>query len=283
MKNLDLEYEKQQELLIDKLKHLLNKPVKSDLSPELRKRLLSMKKAVETKDFESVQDEIYEDYKLNRFNLVDSGGRESVNLKYLKSVMGVEDTVQTVYSKNGGKISEKYKSKEAKIKRVKEIEQEILKFKKDKLVEELTRATLVIEFLQQQVEVLHVKNKYLFLHFNNFWLNRIAAVAGQKKGKDKVFSSNNQCMQECLDEVLNAGSAEKEISKHVYLRFCRLVKKKFPNPPFLQKPRLNREEKKQDIKTQEANREALQRNEWAPTTLRTFFEKALKVKIADLS
>ena len=85
-----------------------------------------------------------------------------------------------------------------------------------------------------------------------------------------------------MNEILSAGAVDKIISKKIYARFCNLVKKKYPTPPYVQKPRLSREEKRQDPAIQAVDREALKRNEWAPTTLRTFFEKALKIRITDL-
>ena len=108
-------------------------------------------------------------------------------------------------------------------------------------------------------------------------------MSNHRAGKDKKFSNNNQCMQECLDEVLNSGSPEKELSKRVYSRFCRLVKDRYPTPPFVQKIKQSAYEKSQREELQKIDFEALERKEWAPTTLRAFFEKALKIKIADLS
>ena len=85
-----------------------------------------------------------------------------------------------------------------------------------------------------------------------------------------------------MDEVLDAGSEHKQLTKATYRKFHRLVTKKYPIPPVIQKFRQSRDEKLQDPEIQKADLEAAQRNEWAPTTTRNFFEKTLDIKIRDL-
>ncbi len=56
----------------------------------------------------------------------------------------------------------------------------------------------------------------------------------------------------------------------------------YPTPPYVQKPHQSKAENLQNKETQEADLEAIKRNKWAPSTLRNFFEKKLKVKVTDL-
>jgi hypothetical protein len=275
-------YEEQQQFLKEELLQMLENGLKKDVSQEMRTRLEEMRTALETEQYEAQMEKLHEEYQTEKKIKKPTSKRQSFREIFSEKIMSLVDCVYAIRS-DTERPKKKYKSEDKLKTRVEELVDKFYPQTKRQLIPQLVEATVRVELLTQEVDELKAAHKFLTYHYFRDLLKRREAVNNQKTGKDKIFSDNNQCMQECLDEVLNAGSADKEITKLVYLRFCRLVKKKFPNPPFLQKQRLNREEKKQDLKTQEANREALQRNEWAPTTLRNFFENSLKVKIADLS
>ena len=173
-------------------------------------------------------------------------------------------------------------NKDSKAAWIKKEKANLAKLTNNQLIEELARLTFDFESLKQELTALRDERSYLSKLFMSTLLGRQETVKNQKTGKDKVFLSNNQCLKECLDEVLNGGLQNKPLSKLTYTKFCRLVKKKYPTPPVLQKARLSKEERMQSAADQKADREALARNEWPPTTLRTFFEKALKVQIKNL-
>jgi hypothetical protein len=173
-------------------------------------------------------------------------------------------------------------SKEARERWIEKVKANSAKLTNDQLLEKFANLTFDFECLKQDLAALRDEKSYLSKLFITTLSGRQKTVSAQTKKKDEKFAPNNACMQECLDEVLNSGLENKPLSKSTYTKFCRLVKKKYPTPPVLQQPRLSKAEKLQSAADQKADREALTRNEWAPITLRNFFEKTLKVKIKDL-
>jgi hypothetical protein len=133
----------------------------------------------------------------------------------------------------------------------------------------------------QDREALHAENSYLTNFLKDYLRKRTQSVTNQKTGKDKVYSNNNQCMKECLIEIID-GLSTNQISKRTYRKFCNLVTRRYKRPPFVQKLRQSKEDKQQTQESIDMDLEALERNEWAPSTLRAFFEKTTKLKIADL-
>lgn len=284
MSPTDDQYEEELQLQGQKLLQVLESALKKDINQETRTRLEAMRTALKEGDHESVMRLINEEYKIYKAiktNTKSSSKRRSFEEIYCEKA---GDLLESLYSirTDPNRPKEKYKSKEAIEDRARELADKFRPLTQSELVLDLVWATAKIELLGQEVDELRAVNNYLINHFEKDLSKREATVTSQKTGKDKKYSGNNQCMQECLDEVLNSGSPQKELSKLVYTKFCRLVIKKYPTPPFVQKIRQSAYEKSQSEELQIIDSEALERKEWAPTTLRTFFEKALKIKIADL-
>lgn len=281
MNSITDKYNAQQKIIKQELLEVIKSFLKKDLDEELRQVLEQMQNAVKTNQFGGVMEKIYEQYKTDILNTQPSGGRQNFSHIFLEKVMDLA-SIQHKLKTNPDNPLKKY-STEANIKvKIQELLDEFQQQKKSMLMARLAQATILVELLSNQVDHLNIENEFLRYNYVDNLLKKRKTVKNQTAGKAKVFSSNNQCLQECLDEVLGAGSTQKEISNKVYIRFLKLVTKKYPTPPFVQKPRLSREEKLQEPAIQAANREALKRNEWAPTTLRNFFEKTLKIKIAEL-
>lgn len=281
----DDQHEDELQLKKQKILQVLESELKKDISQEIRTRLEAMWTALKKDEYGYAMRMIYEEYKIYEIvktNSKPSSKRRSFEELYIEKVGGLFKSLYAI--RTDAKLpKEKYKSKDEIKDRVTELVDKFSPLTQSELVTQLVGATAKIELLNQEVEELRATNKFLAFHFEKELSTREVAVSNQKAGKDKKFSNNNQCMRECLDEVLNSGSPDKAISKHVYLRFCRRVKEKYPTPPFVQKIRQSAYEKSQCEELQKIDFEALERKEWAPTTLRAFFEKALKIKIADLS
>lgn len=285
MSPTDDEHEEQLQIQKQKLLQGLESELTKDISQEMHARLEAMCTALKKDEYESVMRLIYEEYKIYMAvttNRKPSSKRRSFEEIYGEKAGGLIESLYAIRT-NVELPKEKYKSKDAVEDRVRELEDKFRSLTQSELVSDLVWATAKIELLSQEVDELRAVNNYLINHFEKDLSTREATVNSQKAGKDKKFSDNNQCMQECLDEVLNTGSSKKELSKNVYTRFCRLVNKKYPTPPFVQKIRQSAYDKSQSEELQKIDSEALERKEWAPTTLRSFFEKALKIKITDLS
>lgn len=279
------QHEEQLQLQKQKLLEELENELKRNISQEKRTRLEATLTALNKDQHESVMRLICEEYmayKTGKINVKPSSKRRSFEEIYAEKA---GDLIESLYAirMDPELPKEKYKSEDAIEDRVRELADKFCTLTQCELVSQLVGATAKIELLKQEIDELRSVNRYLIDHFEKDLSKREATVSRQKAGKDKKFSDNNQCMKECLDEVLNSGSPAKEPSKRDYRQFCRLLKDRYPTPPFRQKPRLDSEEKKQDLETQTADREALQKYEWAETTLRNFFEKTLNVNIADLS
>ncbi len=285
MSPTDDQHEDELQLKRQKLLQVLESELKKNISQEMRTRLETMCTALKNGEYGYVMRLIYEEYKIYeavKTNSKPSSKRQSFEEIYIEKVGGLFESLYAI--RTDAKLpKEKYKSKDAIEDRVTELVDKFSPLTQSELVTVLVGETVKIELLNQEVEELRATNKFLTYHFEGELSKREAAVSNQTAGKDKKFSNNNQCMRECLDEVLNSGSPEKELSKRDYSQFCRLVKKKYPTPPFVQKIRQSAYEKSQREELQKIDFEALERKEWAPTTLRAFFEKALKIKIVDLS
>lgn len=183
---------------------------------------------------------------------------------------------------DAGSAVKKYPSPESIKSQIKKIKATLNKYTKDEIAELYANSLIQIEFLDQKILALEGEKTYLRSKELDGLVKRKETVLNQTTGKNNLYAPNNARMQECLDQVLSAGSANKNLSKATFDKFCRLVKKKYPIPPVIPAPRLTAEEKLQDKKAQAADREALKRNDWPPTTLRHFFETALNVKISEL-
>lgn len=282
MSPTDDQHEEQLQILKQEYLQEIEGELKKDISQEMRTRHEAMRTALKKNQYESMMRLIYKEYQAENASRETSGKRRSFEEIYREKIRGLVESIFAIRT-GATRPKERYKSKDVLEDRVRELVDKFSPLTQSELIPHLVGATVQVDILKQEIEELRAVSKFLIYHFNRDLSKRSAAVENQKAGKEKVFSNNNQCMQECLDEVLNSGSPDKAISKRVYLRFCNLVKKKYPNPPFIQKPRLSSEDKKQGLQIQTADREALQRNAWASTTLRSFFEKTLNVKIADLS
>lgn len=263
----------------------LESEMKKNISQERRTSLKAMWTALKNDQYESVMKwthEEYQAYKAANINRKAGSKRRSFAEIYGEKAGGLIESLYSIRT-DPNRPKEKYKSKEAIEDRARELVDKFRQLTQSELISSLVEATAKIELLSQEVDELRSVNRYLTDHFEKDLSAREATVRRQKAGKDEKFSDNNQCMQECLDEVLNSGSPQKELSKRVYIKFCRLVNKKYPTPPFVQNIRQSAYEKSQREELQKIDSEALERKEWAPTTLRYFFEKALKIKIADLA
>lgn len=276
------QHEEQLQLLKQEYLQELESELKKDINQEMRTRLEAMRTGLNKNQYESVMRLIYKEYQTENASRKPSGKRRSFEEIYSEKIRGLVESIYVIRT-DALRPKERYKSEDVLEDRVRELVDKFSPLTQSELIPRLVGATVQIDILKQEIDELRAVSKFLIYHFNSDLSKRIAAVKNQKVGKDKVFSDNNQCMQECLDEVLNSDSPEKELSKRVYTRFCRLVKERHPIPPFVQKIRQSAYEKSQREELQKVDLEALERKEWAPTTLRAFFEKAMKVKIADLS
>lgn len=232
-------------------------------------------------DLEHIVADLAIDYKSGNFAIKPNKGRQSNTQKINEKQLEWLSTRTSIYINPNGP-HQKYLKQGNLEKRLKTLTKKMNQFSKDELVFQFSHTIIELERLIQDTQAMDAENNFLRGFFKEYQSKRKKAVANQTAGLVKKYKSNNQCMQECLDDLLNQVSAGKTLSKNLYRKFCNLVVKRFPNPPVRQKFRQSRAEKLQDPLIQQADMEACQRNEWAPSTLRKYFEKTLNVKIVDL-
>jgi len=207
-------YEEQQQFLKNELLQMLETGLKKDVSQEMRARLEEMRTALETDQYEAQMEKLHEEYQAEKKIKKTTSKRQSFREIFSEKIMSLVDCVYSIRS-DTERPKKKYKSKDALKTRVEELVDKFHPQTKRQLIPQLVEAIVRVELLTQEVDELKAAQKFLTYHYFRDLLKRRESVNNQKNGKDKIFSDNNQCMQECLDEVLKAGSAKKEISKHV--------------------------------------------------------------------
>lgn len=115
---------------------------------------------------------------------------------------------------------------------------------------------------------------YLLTHFQETRFKKLKAVKHRTDKKNKKYEDNNGYLMKCLKEAI--PESKTEIDPNDFLKFQAIAKK---NPPaFIQKTRRSKQDRMMSEEIQRLDAEALARNEWAPSTLRNFFEKHTGVK-----
>lgn len=232
-------------------------------------------------DIEHLVADLTIDYKSGNFVVRPSKGRQSSTQKINEKQLEWLTSRTSVYIDPNGP-QQNYTKQSNLQKRLEALSKKMNQHSKDELVFQFSHTIVELERLIQDTESMDAENKFLRVFFKEHLSKRKKAVANQTAGLERKYKNNNQCMQECLDEILNSGDKDQELSKKTYKRFCNLVIKKFPNPPFIQKFRQSKAEKLQSLEMQKADIEACERNEWAPSSLRHFFERKFKIKVVDL-
>lgn len=248
---------------------------------EFKEKLLRILANLESDNIKNILDEGVIDFNSNYFQLKPKKGRQSATnkideIKFEWLVSGHE-----IYLDPDGPRM-KYSTQEARDARIDELINKMLKVSHELLAKQYANTIIDYEFALQDRAALLEETIFLAEYVRKVLDKRIETVQNQTKGKDEKFQSNNDCMDECLKEVLESKPDNKPLTKAIYRKFIDLVVKKYPKPPVLQKLRQDKAEKSQDKATQKNDLDALERSEWAPTTLRKFFERKLKVKVADL-
>ncbi len=266
------------------LKKRMIDAIKEDLpkaTGEFKEKLLRILANLESDNIKNILDEAVIDFNSNYFQLKPEKGRQSAANKI--------DEIKFEWLVRGHKIymdpdgpRMKYSTQKARDTRIEKLTNKMLKVSHELLAKQYANTIIDFEFALQDRAALLEETIFLAEYVRKVLGKRLETVQNQTKGKDEKFQSNNDCMDECLKEVLESKPDNKPLTKAIYRKFIGLVIKKYPKPPVLQKLRQNKAEKSQDKGMQEADLEALERSEWAPTTLRNFFERKLKVKVADL-
>jgi hypothetical protein len=262
--------------LINQIKNLLKEIPPKDIKGKLLDLLIK----AEAGDIKGILDNAVNDYESNYFNLQPKGKRQSLEKKVDELNFAWLASGHKIYMEPDGP-HKRYSSIESIEKRLGELRLKMLDSPQDALVDGYARTIIALELALQDREALHAENTYLANFLKEHLHKRTKSVANQKTGKAKVYSNNNQCMKECLIEVTEDLSTD-QITKRTYRKFCNLVTRRHTNPPFVQKLRQSKEDKQQSQESMDMDLEALKRNEWAPSTLRAFFENTTKLKIADL-
>ena len=161
------------------------------------------------------------------------------------------------------------------LKKSKRIElSDLSKFTKEELRARIFKAEIEVQISKYFVSNLIAVISHLLKASYDARSQRLGNVKNQAEGKDKKFKSNNSFLLECLNQLTGLGN--KSVKPSDFISFRNLANK--TKPPFIQKPRRSKQDRMMSEEIQRADAEALSRNEWAPSTLRNFFEKHTGVK-----
>lgn len=181
-----------------------------------------------------------------------------------------------------GKALDKRIDKKELAARKKDLCKDLIKFTKDELIEQYAILTLRLDQANAELTVQKEINSYLSGNLLQTLSHKQKIGGNKTSGVNKKYASNNACMKICLAEVLAANPKEKWATKETFKKFCAHTKKKFPKPPYKQKQRQTKEEKLQDLKIQKADLDATSREGWADSTLRDYFERKMRLTVANL-
>lgn len=147
-------------------------------------------------------------------------------------------------------------------------------FTKEQLRHALIESEVKCE--SQRLDALEMKEAILFLlqHFYQTRFKHMTSTKNRELARNKKFKSNSDFLMECLNQI--KIDLKRDLQATDFIKFRNLAMKF--KPPFIQKPRRSKQDRMISEEIQRLDAEALARNEWAPSTLRSFFEKHTGVK-----
>jgi NADH dehydrogenase/NADH:ubiquinone oxidoreductase subunit G len=151
---------------------------------------------------------------------------------------------------------------------------DLSKFTKEELRSKLFKAEIGAQISKQFVSNLTTVITHLLRESYNARNKRLGSVKNQKDAKDKKFKSNNSFLLDCLNQVTEID--KRSAKPNDFIKFRNLAIK--TKPPYIQSTRRSKQDRMMSEEIQRLDAEALARNEWAPSTLRSFFEKHTGVK-----
>ena len=155
---------------------------------------------------------------------------------------------------------------------------DLTKFTKEELRARVFKAEIGVHISQSFISSLASAMSHLAKESYEVRKRRLGSVKNQKDGKDKKYRSNNSLLMECLKQITENGTKSAKTSD--FIKFRNLVMK--TKPPFIQNPRRSKQDQMMSEEIQKIDAEAVARNEWAPSTIRNYFEKHTKVKASSV-
>jgi hypothetical protein len=162
-------------------------------------------------------------------------------------------------------------SLETQERKIKQIKDHYSKFNKAELIEELVKARLLIEGHELRISVQNQKITALDEFYDNHQRGRIAKNKSKQKGKEKIYKSNNDCLEHCYKAF--SKRLEAPVQPVDYPAYKRFLLKLYPQPPFIPEARLTAKEKQQSIQIQNEDRDLKARYTWSDATVRAAFRK----------
>jgi hypothetical protein len=147
-------------------------------------------------------------------------------------------------------------------------------FTKEQLRDDLIESEVRCE--SQRLDTIEMKEAILYLlnYFNQTRFKHMTSTKNRELARNKKFKSNLDFLMECLNQI--KADLKRDFQATDFIKFHNLAMKF--KPPYIQKPRRSKQDRMMCEEIQKLDAEALARNEWAPSTLRSFFEKHTGVK-----
>jgi hypothetical protein len=177
----------------------------------------------------------------------------------------------------------KLESQKGKKEFAKSIYDEYKEKSKEELINVLIKNFALKEILKQFAinfsEELKILRPYFFSNISKEYEN----IHSRQSKKNSVYNQNKEILKRCYEEF--SSKLNRKIQGNDYLAYRKYLVSKHPNPPFIPKPKLSKEEKKQSKELQEASRAANTRElhkRWSDATLRKEFERLSGTKATTL-
>ena len=154
--------------------------------------------------------------------------------------------------------------------KISEIKSSLKELNLEELQDALAELLLEYHILKSEEYRYLAEIRFLRNFFEDELNKKVKTSKNKQKGRNDGFDENNKVLARCLNEALKDIEL---IKPEHFLKFSRLVNRKYPSPPFIPKPRLSEADKNHNDENLQITIDVSKRDGWSDSTLRTFFHK----------
>lgn len=160
-------------------------------------------------------------------------------------------------------------------KKISEIKSSLKELNLEDLQNALAELLLEYHILKSEESRYLAEIRFLRNFFEDELQKKVKTSKSKQKGRNDVFEQNNKLLAECLNEALKGIDL---IKPEHFLKFSRLVNRKYPSPPLIPKPRLSEADRNQSDEGILITLDVSKRDSWPDSTLRKFFLEGTGIK-----
>ena len=199
--------------------------------------------------------------------------KSPLDVSILETNLGWINTINPYKNKDDPAI--KYWNPHDKEKKISEIKSSLKELNLEDLQDALAELLLEYHILKSEESHYLAEIRFLRNFFEDALQKKVKTSLSKQNGRNNTFNVNNQALTECLDEALKGIE---NIKPEHFLKFSRLVNRKYPSPPLIPKPRLSEADKNQSDESILITLDVSKRDSWPDSTLRKFFLKGTGIK-----